>query len=94
MIGFVDDCNGQTNLFDADGTSRTVNALVRQAQKNAQNWNNILAASGGALEISMTSCHVMQWIFAMNGAPVLAPLNPEHKDLLKVWDEHTQTYHH
>ena len=25
---------------------------------------------------------------------MLAPLNPEHKDLLKVWDEHTQTYHH
>ncbi len=60
MIGFVDDCNGQTNLFEADGTSRTVNALVRQAQENAQSWNNILAASGGALEISKTSCHVMQ----------------------------------
>ena len=93
MIGFVDDCNGQTNLFDADGSPQTVNTLVSHATQNAQNWNDILAASGGALEISKTSCHVLEWIFAVNGAPVLAPLNPAHKDRFKVWDAQLHSFH-
>ena len=36
ITGFVDDCNGQTNKFEADGSSATVSSLVTQAQQNAQ----------------------------------------------------------
>ena len=93
MIGFVDDCNGQTNSFEADGSSNTVCHLVRKAQRNAQNWNDILSASGGALELSKTSCHVVQWIFAANGAPVLAPFNPKYTDVLQVRDRQKECTH-
>jgi hypothetical protein len=93
MVGFVDDCNGQTNLFEEDGSSDTVQKLVKQAQHNAQTWNDTLTASGGALEVSKTSCHVLQWLFAKNGAPVLAPLNPNHKEQLQIWDTQTQSTH-
>ena len=50
MLGFVDDCNGQTNSFTLDGSHVTVLTLVDQTQKNAQAWNDLLSvsASGNA----------------------------------------------
>ena len=87
MVRFVDDCNGQTNNFTVNGSSESVLNLVSQAQQNAQSWNDILAASGGALELSKTSCHILQWIFVANGAPVLAPINPEYLASLTVGDD-------
>ncbi|KAI2507028.1 hypothetical protein MHU86_7413 [Fragilaria crotonensis] len=47
LIGFVDDCNGQTNSFADDGSPNTVKTLVAQAQANAQCWTDLLMASGG-----------------------------------------------
>jgi hypothetical protein len=93
MIGFVDDCNGQTNQFYDDGSERVVAQLVQQAQYNAQVWNNLLAVSGGALELSKTSCHVLQWLFSANGAPVLAPYTEAHQPQLTVHNDQTHTTH-
>lgn len=93
MIGFVDDCNGQTNQFAADGSAKTVERLLQQAQHNAQVWNNLLTVSGGALELSKTSCHVLQWLFAANGAPVLAPYTSAHQPHLTVTDNMENTTH-
>ncbi len=93
MVRFVDDCNGQTNNFTVNGSSESVLNLVSQAQQNAQSWNDILAASGGALELSKTSCHILQWIFVANGAPVLAPINPEYLASLTVRDEASKRTH-
>ncbi|KAI2501756.1 hypothetical protein MHU86_12676 [Fragilaria crotonensis] len=62
LIGFVDDCNGQTNAFGYDGSTDTVKRIASQAQSNAQCWSDLLHASGGALELSKCSTHVLQHI--------------------------------
>ncbi len=93
MVGFVNNCNGQTNQFSEDGSDSTIAALLHQAQHNAQQWNNILAVSSGALEISKTSCRVLEWKFAANGAPVHAPYASSHQPHLTVHDKIHQTTH-
>jgi hypothetical protein len=93
MIGFVDDCNGQTNAFSSDGSSATMQALVRDTQHNAQLWTNLLHASGGALELGKCSCHILQWQFSVQGAPVLIPSFPADTTQVKVWDSTDQQEH-
>jgi hypothetical protein len=74
MIGYVDDSNVQTNFFRENHSSpATIDAIHKQVQHNAQNWADILSASGGAVEIPKCSCHMMEWIFSKQGAPVLSP---------------------
>jgi len=84
LIGFVDDCNGQTNAFESDGSTRTVQQIVSQTQSNAQCWTNLLTASGGALELSKCSNHILQWQFSMQGAPVLVPKHSAEEVTIKV----------
>ena len=60
MVGFVDDCNGQTNAFHEDGSVNTVDQLLNKTRSNAQIWSDVLSASGGALELQKCSCHVLQ----------------------------------
>ena len=95
IAGFVDDCNGQTNKFEADGSSDTVSQIItHQAHDNAQCWKDLLSASGGALKVSRCSCHVLQFKFTNQGAPSLVPsFNPDQVKI-QVWDpnkKHTQT---
>jgi hypothetical protein len=71
MVGFVDDSNGQTNLFLQDETDATRSTILNQLQANAQLWSGLLEASGGALELSKCSYHVIAWQFTTKGAPVL-----------------------
>ena len=73
MIGFVDDSNGQTNCFLLDETGQTVDEAMKQTQRNAQNWSDLLNVSGGALELSKCSYHVLSWKFSAQGDPVLYP---------------------
>ena len=70
MAGFVDDSNGQTNQFEQDESDRTWQLILQAAQKNAQLWTNLLHASGGALELSKCSFHLLRWSFSISGAPV------------------------
>ena len=93
MIGFVDDCNGQTNDFLSDGSSATVQRLVTQTQQNVQEWNDLLSASGGALELSKCSCHILQWKFTLSGAPLLVPDHATLQDELVVSDRIANTTH-
>ena len=72
MVGFVDDSNGQTNSFRAPETSRTPLTVLTQMQNNAQIWSDLLEVSGGALELSKCSYHVVRWRFSSQGSPVLA----------------------
>jgi len=81
LIGFVDDCNGQTNSFGRDGSSETVKQIVSQAH-----WADLLHASGGALEISKCSNHILQWQFSMTGAPVLVPTHLPQNVSIQVRD--------
>ena len=73
-IGFVDDNNDQTNDFLRDEDSVTLPLVLANTQHNAQSWNDLLTASGGALELSKCSYNVVHWKFAKNGSPVLVSM--------------------
>ncbi|KAI2502417.1 hypothetical protein MHU86_12074 [Fragilaria crotonensis] len=77
MIGFVDDSNGQVNSFYETEDSAHLQELIRKAQHNASQWSSLLHATGGALELSKCSYHVMYWKFSMQGAPVLSNIKSE-----------------
>jgi hypothetical protein len=71
MIGFVDDSNGQVDLFLSNESEEELQQLVKRAEYNAMTWSQLLRATGGALELSKCSYHVLHWQFASHGAPVL-----------------------
>lgn len=69
MIGFVDDSNGQINNHGDD--SLTIRNLLQQADHDARLWQSLLSSSGGALEPSKCSFHMVHWKFRNDGSPVL-----------------------
>ena len=75
MIAYVDDSNGQTNSFHYNDQTRVVDLTLTKVRQNTQAWANLLGVSGGAVELSKCSCHVMEWIYSRQGAPVLSPLH-------------------
>jgi hypothetical protein len=85
MIGFVDNTNGQTNQFAQNETEDTRRQVLQQAKGNAQLWTDILNASGGALELSKCSYHLLRWSVSISGAPVLTVL-PRNIPPMKVTD--------
>lgn len=90
MIGFVDDCNGQTNSFYQDGSPTITQTLLHQTRHNAQTWTDLLSASGGALELAKCSCHILQWQFSIQGTPVLTPSFPNETTQVTVRDTYTK----
>jgi hypothetical protein len=85
MIGFVDDSNGQVNSFFDEETSMTLPRLVQKAKHNVEVWTKILSVSGGSLELSKCSYHVLSWRFSIQGAPVLFRVNAD-SDTIQVLD--------
>jgi hypothetical protein len=71
-VGFVDDTTEAINDFTND--SATPSLLVDKATTDAQRWNDLLAITGGALEIPKCKFHLASYKFAASGAPVLDPL--------------------
>lgn len=90
MVGFVDDSNGQVNSFYAPENAVHLQELVRQARHNATTWSDLLQATGGALELSKCSYHVMSWKFSIQGAPVLSNIKSELPPL-EVFDPLSNT---
>ena len=76
MVGFVDDTNGQVNSFLDDESPSTLQVLPAKATHSATTWTHLLSASGGALELTKCSYHVLHWHFSSNGAPVLVNADP------------------
>jgi exonuclease III len=93
MIGFVDDCNGQTNDFQANETDQTLPKLLHNLQENAQSWANLLGASGGALELSKCSSHLAMWQFSTRGDPVLKSIHQTIQQPIPVVDPNTGIAH-
>ena len=81
MIGFVDDNNGQVNSFEEAREKTNLQKLHHKARTNATIWANLLSITGGALELSKCSYHVMNWEFTINGAPVLQACPEEFRTL-------------
>jgi hypothetical protein len=72
MLRFVDDSNGQTNAF-LENDQPSAAALESMMCDDAHLWNNILPVSGGSLELSKCSYHILHWLFKKDGAPFLTP---------------------
>ena len=70
MIGFVDDSTGQANAFRPD-IQPPADVLVALMRSDAQLWNDLLWASGGALELPKCTYHVLDYAFTADGAPIL-----------------------
>ena len=70
MIGFVDDTSGSTNDFLLPEPAPQ-HHYAKLATHDAQQWNDIVQLSGGALEDSKCTYHFMYYEFTRNGQPVL-----------------------
>ena len=81
MIGFVDDSNGQVNSFFEEDNLTTLRSMINKAKDNATLWSQLLQATGGALELSKCSYHVLYWKFSAQGAPVLSNIKSEIPEL-------------
>ena len=90
MIGYVDDSNGKTNQFLAD-QQPSDQEILELAQYDAQTWNNLLSASGGALELPKCVYQILSWTFMPKGSPIPKGHNTNLK--VTVHDEHTKTAH-
>jgi hypothetical protein len=69
---YVDDNNITNNGRDGE----TVKDGIKRTQHDAQLWNDLLRATGGALNMDKCFTQVLAYTFALNGGPVIAPANP------------------
>lgn len=88
MIGYVDDSNGQTNMFLQNHQPED-KSLIQQAMADAQIWHDVLWASGGALELPKCSYQILSWKFSPLGVPSLRKTVPDTP--IKVFDITRQT---
>jgi hypothetical protein len=73
MLGFVDD----NNITNTGEEWETVNDIMIRTQHDAQLWNDLLRATGGALNLDKCFAQVLAFQFGLNGAPVIAPADPK-----------------
>ena len=72
ILCFVDD----TNLTNTGTKFETIQDILKRTQHDAQLWNDLLRASGGALELPKCFMQVITHSFASNGSPVVSPAHP------------------
>jgi hypothetical protein len=72
MLGFVDD----NNITNNGEEEETVSDIMIRTQHDAQLWNDLLRATGGALNLDKCFAQVLAFQFGLNGAPVIAPADP------------------
>ena len=70
MVGFVDDNNGQANLFHRNEPPSAAE-LVEVMRRDAQLWNDLVWVTGGALEPKKSSYHHIRYTFNPSGEPWL-----------------------
>ena len=70
MTGFVDDCAQRVNCF-ASNPQPQAERLLTLMENDAQIWNDLLWSSGGALEQSKCSFHLVESQWNANGHPFL-----------------------
>jgi hypothetical protein len=80
MLGFVDD----NNITNTGEEGESVNDIIIRTQHDAQLWNDLLRATGGALNLDKCFAQVLAFQFGLNGAPVIAPADP--KLTIKIQD--------
>jgi hypothetical protein len=73
MLGYVDNNNITSNGKDGED----VQDIIKRTEHDAQLWNDLLRATGGALNLDKFLTQVLDYTFAINGGPVIAPANPD-----------------
>ena len=86
MVGIVDDSNGSTNDFQPQ-TQLPLPVMLEQMQEDAQLWNDLLYCSGGQLELTKCSFHVLHFEFKPNGRP--CPSKSYYHNRIRIHDSHT-----
>ena len=71
ITGFVDDTNACVNEWLPQRDGKLEETLIK-AQHDTQLWNDLLFTSGGKLELSKCSYHVLRFSFAADGSPSVA----------------------
>jgi ribonuclease HI len=74
--GFVDDTNTSLNSWLPQHQSTTTE-LLRRLKEDTQQWNDLLFVSGGKLELSKCSFHVLEFTFQPNGTPQVNGQKPQ-----------------
>jgi hypothetical protein len=67
MLGFVDDNNITNNGEEWE----TVQDIIVRTQQDAQLWNDLLQATGGALNLDKCFAQVLEFYFGIISAPVI-----------------------
>jgi hypothetical protein len=70
MVDFVNDSTGQVNGFLSDDEP-PLDTLVCLMAHDTQLWNNLLHDSGGLLEDTKCSYHIIFFSFRLNGIPFM-----------------------
>jgi hypothetical protein len=68
MVGFFDDATGSCNDFRPQ-TQLPIDELTQKMEHAAQIWQDLLHASGGALELTKSSFQTLHFTFLPNGQP-------------------------
>jgi hypothetical protein len=82
MVGFVDDSTGTYNDFQPQ-QEHDLQTMTSRMQSDAQKWNDLLWCTGGKLELTKCSFHVLWFEFKPNGTPVSILDPPEHPIALR-----------
>jgi hypothetical protein len=77
MMGFVDDCSQRVNKFDAS-EQPTAAHLLHLMEQDVHRWKELLWASGGMLELSKCSFHLIQSDWNQDGHPFLNGCHNSH----------------
>jgi hypothetical protein len=72
----------QVNSFLQQESPKGLQYLIQKAEHNTVTWPKLLSSTGGALELSKCSYHVMHWQFSIQGAPVIGSVKSQVPPIL------------
>jgi hypothetical protein len=79
ILGYVDD----NNITNNGKNRESVEDVIERTQHDAQLWNDLLRATGGALNLEKCFTQVIDYTFALNRGPVVAPADPDVKIVIQ-----------
>ena len=68
ILGFFDD----NNLYNTGEKYETIKDILKKTQDDAQFWHNLITSSGARLELAKCFTQIIQFEFALSGAPVIS----------------------
>lgn len=75
MLSFVDNCN----LSNTGPKHEYLKAILKRTEHDAQLWNDLIRASGRALNLNKCFTRVLYFKFSINSAPVVGTTKSDPK---------------